>query len=224
MIRKIKKYERSDKEYLLRSLIRCGVCGRAMTRNARGKVTTYYCDKSRFVEDTEGPVGERFKEEDLEKVILDSFLQFLNLLVDHEKKLKEAVVKTKGSENYLKQSILKIEKSIKQNSQSKITFYERYSDGVISKNEFMAIREQLVMELDRLNEEKESLEHQLKDLEKAVNPELKQLTSTAYDFLNAEQITNKMLLFFIDRVYVYSDMRLEIKYKFSDTLKEILEP
>lgn len=195
-----------------------------MTRNVRGKVTTYYCDKSRFVEDTECPVGERFKESDLEKVILDNFLQFLTLLVDHEKKLKEAVAKTKGSESYLKQSVLKIEKSIKQNSQAKITAYERYSDGVISRNEFMAIREQLAMELDKLNEENDGLEHQLKDLENAVNPELKQLTSTAHEFLNAEQITNQMLLFFIDRVYVYSGMRLEIQYKFKDTLKEILEP
>lgn len=80
------------------------------------------------------------------------------------------------------------------------------------------------MELGKLNEEKDSLEHQLKDLENAVNPELKQLTSTAHQFLNAEQITNQMLLFFIDRVYVYSGMSLEIQYKFKDTLKEILEP
>ena len=223
-IRRVGKYERSNKDYLLRSLIRCGICGRVMTRNARGKVTTYYCDKSRFVEDTECPVGERFKESDLEKVILDNFLHFLTLLVDHEKKLKEAVVKTKGSESYLKKSVLKIEKSIKQNSQSKITAYERYSDGIISRNEFIEIREQLAMELEKFNEEKENLEKQLKDLENAVNPELKQLTSTAHEFLNAEQVTNQMLLYFIDRVYVYSGMRLEIQYKFKDTLKDVLEP
>lgn len=223
-IRRIGKYERSDKKYLLRSLIRCGVCGRAMTRNARGKVTTYYCDKSRFVENTDCPVGERFKESELEKVILDNFISFLNLLVDHEKQLKEAVTKTKGTEAYLKQEVLNLEKSIKQNSQAKVTAYERYSDGIISRSEFMTIREELSVELDSYTEKKAEVEKQLKDLANAINPELKQLTEKAHDFLSAEQITNKMLLFFIDRIYVYSGMKIEIIYKFKDTLKDILEP
>lgn len=223
-IRKIGHYERDNKDYLLRSLIRCGVCGRAMSRNPRGKIVTYYCDKSRFVEDTACPVGERFMEKDLEKVVTDNFISMLNLIVDHEKKLKYAVSKTKGTESNLKQSILRLEKSIKQNSQAKVTAYERYSDGDISRNEFMAIRDQLAMELEQYTQEKENTEKQLSELQSAIDPELNQLSATAHEFLNAEQITNQMLLFFIDRIYVYSGMRIEIRYKFKDTLREVLEP
>lgn len=222
-IRKIGYYERDNKDYLLRSLIRCGVCGRAMSRNPRGKEVAYYCDKSRFVEDTECPVGERFMEKDLEKVVTDNFISMLNLIVDHEKKLKDAVSKTKGTEANLKQSILRLEKSIKQNSQAKVTAYERYSDGAISRNEFMAIRDKLAMELEQYNQEKQNTEKQLFELQSAIDPELNQLSATAHEFLNAEQITNQMLLFFIDRIYVYSGMRIEIRYKFKDTLREVLE-
>jgi len=223
-IRKIGHYERDNKEYLLRSLIRCGICGRAMSRNPRGKEVAYYCDKSRFVEDTKCPVGERFMEKDLEKVVTDNFISMLNLIVDHEKKLKDAVSKTKGTEANLKQSVLRLEKSIKQNSQAKVTAYERYSDGAISRNEFMAIRDQLAMELEQYTQEKQNTEKQLSELQSAIDPELNQLSATAHEFLNAEQITNQMLLFFIDRIYVYSGMRIEIRYKFKDTLKEVLEP
>lgn len=137
--KKTKKKANGAKDYLLRSLIRCGNCHRAMTRNDRGKVTTYYCEKSRFLEDTDCPIGERFKESELEKVILDNFISFLNLLVDHEKQLKEAVTKTKGTEAYLKHEVLNLENSIKQNSQAKVTAYERYSDGIISRSKFMTI-------------------------------------------------------------------------------------
>lgn len=224
VIHKIEAYERGEKDYMLRSLIRCGMCGRAMSRNPRGKEVTYYCDKSRFVEDTDCPVGERFKENDLEKVISDSFICLLNLIINHDKELKKAVSKTKGTEANLKQSILRLEKSIKQNSQAKVTAYERYSDGAISRNEFIAIRDQLAMELTKCNDEMSKLEKQLTEMQSAVDPEMNQLTSTAHEFLNAEQITNQMLLFFIDRIYVYSGMRIEIKYKFKDTLKDILEP
>ena len=223
-IRKIGHYERDDKEYLLRSLIRCGICGRAMSRNPRGKEVVYYCDKSRFVEDTECPVGERFMEKDLEKVITDNFISMLNFIIDYEKKLKDAVSKTKGTETNLKQAVLRLEKSIKQNSQAKVTAYERYSDGAISRNEFMAIRDQLAMELEQYQNEKTEMEKQLVELQSAIDPELNQLTATAHEFLSAEQITNQMLLFFIDRIYVYSGMRIEIRYKFKDTLKDILEP
>ncbi len=223
-IRKIGHYERDNKEYLLRSLIRCGICGRAMSRNPRRKEVAYYCDKSRFVEDTKCPVGERFMEKDLEKVVTDNFISMLNLIVDHEKKLKDAVSKTKGTEANLKQSILRLEKSIKQNSQAKVTAYERYSDGDISRNEFMAIRDQLAMEFEQYNQEKQNTEKQLSELQSAIDPELNQLSATAHEFLNAEQITNQMLLFFIDRIYVYSGMRIEIRYKFKDTLRKVLEP
>ena len=80
------------------------------------------------------------------------------------------------------------------------------------------------MELTKYNDEKSKLEKQLTEMQNAVDPEMNQLTATAYEFLNAEQITNQMLLFFIDRIYVYSGMRIEIKYKFKDTLKDVLEP
>ena len=127
-------------------------------------------------------------------------------------------------EDYLKQEVLNLEKSIKQNSQSKVTAYERCSDGIISRSEFMAIWEELSVELDSCAEKKAEVEKQLKDLANAIDPELKQLTEKAHDILSAEQITNKMLLFFVDRIYVYSGMKIEIIYKFKDTLKEILEP
>lgn len=160
----------------------------------------------------------------MEKVVTDNFISMLNLIVDHEKKLKDAVSKTKGTEANLKQSIQKLEKSIKQNSQAKVTAYERYSDGAISRNEFMAIRDQLAMELEQYTQEKENTEKQLSELQSAIDPELNQLSATAHEFLNAEQITNQMLLFFIDRIYVYSGMRIEIRYKFKDTLRKVLEP
>ena len=39
-------------------------------------------------------------EKDLEKVVIDNFISMLNLIVDREKKLKDAVSKTKGQSLY----------------------------------------------------------------------------------------------------------------------------
>ena len=41
--------------------------------------------------------------------------------------------------------------------------------------------------------------------------------------LTADELTNEMLLFFIDRVNVYSGMRVEIIYHFSDEIARLIE-
>ncbi len=43
------------------------------------------------------------------------------------------------------------------------------------------------------------------------------------DVLSASELTNEMLLFFIDRVNVYSGMRVEIIYRFSDEIARAIE-
>lgn len=168
-------------------------------------------------------MGEKFYETDLERVIAANLMQMLTLLVDCDKSMKEAAAKTKGSESNLRQSILKIEKSIKQQSLTKVDAYERYSDGELSKQEFLIIRDEVAAEVERLNGEKLVLEKQLNTLLHAEEPELGSMAASASHFLKEKEMTNQMLLFFIDRVYVYSGMKLDIRYKFSDGLMKTLQ-
>ena len=222
-INKCKNFRRGDPgNYLLRSLVHCGVCGRAMTRNNRTKTVQYYCDKSRHNRDTNCPIGERFAEPELQKVVLANFLQVMNQISDYDQRMKKAASMTKGTEANIKQSLLRIEQSVKQNKLAKVTGYERYSDGEISRSEFTALRDQLAAELEKLGEEKRALEQQLAELQSTVDPELKQLAAAADEALNAEQVTNEMLLFFIERIDVYSGMRVEITYRFRDVLEGII--
>lgn len=223
-IKKVSHFTKGKPQnYLLRTLVHCGVCGRAMTRNPKGRITVYYCEKSSHNKGTKCPIGERYPESDLEKIVVANFLQVMNLISDYDKRMKKTAVKTKGTEAYVRQSILSIEKSVKQNHLAKVTAYERYSDGEISRAEFSAIKDQLAMELDGFSEKKKALEQQLLDIQNAVDPELKQLTEAADEVLKAGQITNQMLLYFIDEIDVYSGMRVEIKYKFKDVLQAIIE-
>ena len=45
----------------------------------------------------------------------------------------------------------------------------------------------------------------------------------ARQVLSADEQTNEMLLFFIDRVNVYSGMRVEIIYRFSDEIAAAMQ-
>lgn len=216
-------YERKTESYLLRSLVRCGCCGRTMSRVKKGRnVGSFYkCDKNRYIENSPCPIGERFYEADLEKTVVQSLSQVLQVTVDEERRLQEAAAKTKGTAENLRREILRTEQCLKQNAVEKLQFYERYADGSLSKEEFLVIRNKIVQETESLEKEKTALEEQLSTLEQSGDTELKELAAEASSFLEADNVTNEMLRLFIDKVYVYSGMRIEIVYRFKNPFQAV---
>lgn len=222
VIKKRKKSEYVPKSYTLKSLIRCGECGRVMRRKTNVPHIHFYCDKSKHSVSTTCPLGEKFYEDELETVIVQDLRRMLALLVGEIELMKEAARKTKGSVANLKQNLMKAEKSIKQNHLSVVESYERYSDGKIGREDFLIIKEKLAAEMEKLMKEKSDIEADLTALEAAGNSELATWEKSAVSFLNTEEVTNQMLLHFIERVDVYTGMRIEIKYRFSDGLMETM--
>lgn len=216
---------RADKDYLLRSLVRCGCCGRIMSRSRKGAHTPifYKCDKNRYIENSPCPIGERFYEEKLEKLVIQSLSQILQAAVDEEKRIRKAAARTKGTADNLRREILRAEQQLKQQAAEKIQFYEQYTDGIISRDEFIAKRSQITQDAEALEKEKAALEEQLEKLKTATFPDTTEATASAVSFLKAENITNQMIRLFIDRVNVYAGMRIEIVYSFSDPFRVLLE-
>lgn len=222
LFRRLPKYEQTKLDYPLRTLMRCGICGRSLQRNARVKKIYYECSKSRFKQDTDCPIGEHFFEEDLERVVIRNLRDMLTILTDCNRKLKEAAARTIGTADNLKQTVLRAEKSIKKMQAERLDLYEKYSDGKISREEYLLRREKLTGEIASQEEDKKQALSQLSALEAQKNPEMDIMAFEAERFLKAEDVNNQMLLFFIDRVYVFSGMRLEIRYRFSDELIKLI--
>lgn len=210
----------AEKDYPLRSLIKCGACGRAMFRHDRCNRTFYRCKQASYNDVC--PKGELFYEDDLETVVINSLRQMLTILVGKINLIEEASRKTKGTAANLEVSLQAVVKSIKQNNLARVEGYEKYSDGKISRDDFLSLKDQLSGELVKLNEEKEAIERELAAMESADDTELAAFGKEAGQFLKADEITNKMLLFFIESVKVYSGMSIEIKYRFSDEIMKLL--
>ena len=210
-------------DYCLRSLLYCGECGRSLQRQSRAKRIYYKCDKSRYSTETTCPLGEKFYEDDLETAVIGSLRQMLELLVDHDKRIQQAAAKTKGSMDNMKQTVLRLEKQMKRNQSERLGAYERYSDGRTSRDEYLSIRDMLTEENAQMQGQLTELQEKISALEAKTDPEMELYGSEARNLLQAENVTNEMLLFFISRVKVYSGMKLEIEYRFSDELMKELE-
>ena len=181
------------------------------------------CDKSKHKSDTQCPVGEKFIEKELERVISADLIEKLNLLVDSEQRMRETAEKLKGSEENLRQSLSRIERGLKQNAVARVSAYERYSDGQTTRDMFLIERDKLAAEAQQLTDEKPKLEQELMSLSQTQDSELTAMADTARTYLKTEALTNRMMLCFIDRIDVYSGMRLHIHYRFSDELAKVLE-
>ena len=142
----------------------------------------------------------------------------LELLVDHDKKIQEAAAKTKGSMDNMKQTVLRLESKMKRNQSERLGAYERYSDGRIGRDEYLAVRDKLTEENAQMQAQLTELQEGIAALEAKTDPEMELYGSEARNLLKSENVTNEMLLFFISRVKVFSGMRLEIEYRFSDEL------
>ena len=115
-----------------------------------------------------------------------------------------------------------IEKRLKQISVGRISAYERYAEGRLQRDIYLIERDKMNTESDSLSEEKERLEKELLSLSQSKNRELTETCGMARRTLTADELTNEMLLFFIDRVNVYSGMRVEIIYRFSDEIARLI--
>lgn len=210
--------KRDTQTYLLRTLVRCGVCGRTMCRSKKSKTKPifYKCDKNRYIENSPCPIGERFYESDLEKIVIASLSQTLQVVVDEDKRLQEAVARSKGTTENLRRNILRCEQAIQQRGVEKVTAYERYRDGAMSRDEYLALRQKNIAETETLEKEKAVLEGQLADLKKAQETEAHALAEAGSGFLSAGNVTNQMLMTFIEKVLVYSGGRVEIVYRFKN--------
>ena len=113
---------------------------------------------------------------------------------------------------------------MKQISVSRVSAYERYAEGRLQRDIYLMERDKLNAENDRLSAEKERLEKGLLSLSQSRNRELTETCDLARRTLTADELINEMLLFFIDRVNVYSGMRVEIIYRFSDGIARLIEP
>lgn len=222
VFRKVRKADKLPNQYLLRRLIHCGNCGRSMQRQKHNPAVYYHCCKSSANKETTCPVGERFYEKDLERVVQNDLLEKLRLLVTADERLRKTAASAKGTEENLRFRLDQIEKRLKQISLSRTGAYERYADGSLSRDLYLAERDRLYAEADTLTAEKDKLEKELISLVRSKNQDMTDTVHKAQEVLSASELTNDMLLFFIDRVNVYTGMRVEIIYRFSGEIAKAI--
>ena len=198
--------------YPLRSLIRCGDCGRVMSHNRN---STFYCQYGIYQNNGKCNSAMRYRESDLEEIAFHA-IQLLIQLIDERKKKNLSFDSKNAKVRQQKMRVLSgLQKQVRKYREQRLSVYERYSNGAVSKSDYLAQKKALNERLSATEEQIALLEDQLLQTEqfRGCNSDIDRAADA---FANEKKLTYEMAHAFIEAIHVFSDGRREIVWKFKD--------
>lgn len=197
------------------NLFVCGYCGRKLQKS-NGKATHLYCIKARYMKESNCAKIH----EDLERIQKT----VLKVIREMERAMTDDSVFVKKIEDDSKQQneLHQMQQKKQRYKAEKLTLYEEYRDGKISKEQFLEIQEKRAAELEHLERQMslkaEEMERDRKQKEKTqlVCDELKSVSILKeYD----ADVIGKI----VEKVIVYDEGRIELVMKNRDAYEAAFE-
>lgn len=215
IIRHTKK-EKSHREYPLKSLIVCGNCGRHMRRCHQ--THKYSCSYGRYSKDSVCKEIHSPKEEKLVE-ILDHAIK--DLILRFEQRKKNIRKKKAVDADTQMESVAMLRNRISQIKRENLKLYENYCEEKIDKADYLVKKQ--IFETQMEETEQAIIAAQQKECklreEKYFYSEMEAVCNT----FKGEAFSYEMAHAFVDRIVIYPDDRIEIKWKFKDCLEKLTE-
>ena len=119
-----------------------------------------------------------------------------------------------------KAEIHKLQQEIKQKQGYALALYEDYKSGLLTKEECTMAREKYQKEIEDLKEQAERLERPEDSVSKTIEKS-KAWEARFEEYCHAEQISQELVTAFVDRIQVWADGSIKIKFLFDNELKAL---
>ena len=216
---------KEENVYLLSGLVFCGDCKQNMVRNSvcrNGKTYVYYmCGNNRT---NKACSSHRISEAALEQAVYLSLKEHIANILDVERILQcietlpvhqEEVQKTDAQ-------LIKKQEEIARYSRLKTTLYESLSDGLINKAEYLELKAGYDIKIADAQAASEKLKEELECL-------LQNRTGSSLwieqfkKYRNITELTRHITVTLIDRIMVFEDCRIDIRFRYQYDYERALE-
>lgn len=205
-------------ENLFSGFLFCADCGQPMVRKVvpGGKKKYYYyvCSTSKR---HEGCSPHSIPAAEVEKAVtgavrtqigavldLDGTLDYIERLPQADRRLFNFEVQANG-----------LEEELEKYRRMKLRLYEDLTDGVIDKKEYADFREQYSQLIEEKSAALERVRREQKNSE--LSGEAERVWVTLFrQYENVEELTRRVLLALVDRIYVHGDHAVEVLFKYGD--------
>ena len=215
---------KSGEKHIFSNLVCCANCKRSMARTNSGKNVYLVCRTYRTFGKEYCNERTSINYEQLEKIVLKSIQAQINLIDD----LQEVIEKINQNKKVNNKSS-RIDKLIKNNEQQiakEINIldesYYDWKNGDISKEQYHRVKEEKEKKIEQLRETLYYLSEQERELKKGIDAN--NIFFTRFlKYKNIESLDRKLLLELIEKIYIYPNKEVEIKFKFQDEYLLILD-
>ncbi len=111
-------------------------------------------------------------------------------------------------------------KAMETAQQGWMALYDKYADGKLDRNDFISEKKKYDADMERMEEELAAL-RQRQEEEQEVQQDSGRNAAEALAFLEENELTEDMKDKLIEKVLVYAEGRLEIKWKFESSSLEV---
>ncbi len=199
--------------YPLRSLIRCGSCGRMMTFSGNRK--GFYCSYGRTDKTSGCPTGTIHAVTEIENCIYNAIMLFLQADGVNGNTSASFLKKQKSEIQHCMDQLTALQKQGEKLKKQKLKCYEQYTSDAISRSAYVEEKQIIDEKLAALTVQADELQSHISELEAMEETKPKESAKYA-DFLDEPKLTHDMAHAFVDTVYVYDDKTYEICWKFKD--------
>ena len=217
-------------ENIFKSILKCADCGSHMIRKYTGHRKsnpeilnyTYYCSKHILLGNNACSLH-KFRGEELEEMVLEAIKLHIDMLINIEKTIESSTYNKKLENEYYKNIyyVKKLEKDLQNEKNKKRAMYENWKNGIIPKEEFKKLSLEINDKVESINKEiKENNDYFEKLKEKNINSEW---IENIKKYKNITELNTTIIQDLIERIDVYENQQIKIKFKFQDEFNKIVE-
>lgn len=211
--------------YLFSGFVRCGDCGENMVKRSTTKKEKKYCYyHCSTYKNKEGCSSHLISEKMIYDVVLDSVKKQIALLTEVEEIIKKNGMDTykKVESRSLEQQLMALYEEVERYKDLKARLYQDMVDGIVSREEYHEYNQRFTEKMQKAEKAKQEAEEKKEKLsaeEKRMHPWIEDFKK----YKNIQSLDRKAVVTLIEQIIVYSKEQIEIQFKYSDEMQEMIE-
>lgn len=211
------KANTKKKENLFAGLIKCGECKHSMIKAQKKDETLYYACRTRKALGKQYCDNDYIRSDVLERIILDDLNSIIAEVKDLNSLIDESEIDTQklNLEKQLNQAKTELERVVRKRRLS----YSDYQDDIISKADYLHIKQESENRELALNKQIEEL--QMKILDYDITEQQSSFIQKLLETKQIQTLDRSIIQEMLETIYIYKDNHIKIVYKFANELEAL---
>lgn len=214
-----KNIYRQSKKYLFKGKIRCGNCRLALRYQEREYNSYYYCHHKVTAGTYSKCCAEHYLEKELEYAVKDALDMYVALATQLT---NDFLAQNEKMYSSVTNSAERIKQKIEILKAERIRQYEAFAEGVIEKEVYLKKKQELTKRIESLQNDNNKANIAMGE-EQEVEDNLRHIGNLIYAYDIQKKLTREVVDAFIETIYVYNSKKVEVFFKYEDTLQKTQE-